>query len=76
MPELFREASAAIGVDDKVAMALELERYTVSRDPRVTKLDLAQVGDAVSRVAIATTEGVDARVRAHRRVGRRRHPRG
>ena len=59
MPELFREASAAFGVDDKVAMALELERYTVSRDPRVTKLDLAQVGDAVSRVAIATTEGVD-----------------
>ena len=59
MPELFREASAAIGVDDKVAMALELERYTVSRDPRVTKLDLAQVGDAVSRVAIATTEGID-----------------
>jgi len=59
MPELFREASAAIGVDDKVAMALELERYTVSRDPRVSKLDLAQVGDAVSRVAIATTEGID-----------------
>jgi PmbA protein len=54
MPELFREASAAVSVDDKVAMALELERYTVSRDPRVTKLDLAQVGDA-----IATTEGVD-----------------
>ncbi len=59
MPELFRSASAAVSVDDKVAMALELERYTVSRDPRVTKLDLAQVGDAVSRVAIATTEGVD-----------------
>ena len=59
MPELFREASAAVSVDDKVAMALELERYTVSRDPRVTKLDLAQVGDAVSRVAIATSEGVD-----------------
>ncbi|MEP6758850.1 MAG: TldD/PmbA family protein [Actinomycetota bacterium] len=59
MPELFRAQSAALGVDDKVAMALELERYAVSRDPRVTKLDLAQVGDAVSRVAIATTEGVD-----------------
>ena len=59
MPELFREASAAVSVDDKVAMALDLERYTVSRDPRVTKLDLAQVGDAVSRVAIAIDEGVD-----------------
>jgi len=59
MPELFREQSAAIPVDDKVQLALDLERYTVSRDPRVTKVDLAQVGDAVSRVAIASTEGVD-----------------
>ncbi len=59
MPELFRAESAAIGVDDKVRLALDLERYTVSRDPRVTKVDLAQVGDATSRVAIASTEGVD-----------------
>jgi PmbA protein len=59
MPELFREASAAIGVDDKVRMALDLEAYTVSRDPRVTKIDLAQVGDAISHVAIASTTGVD-----------------
>jgi PmbA protein len=59
MPELFREASDAVGVDDKVRMALDLEAYTVSRDPRVTKIDLAQVGDATSRVAIASTAGVD-----------------
>ncbi|HEX6844715.1 MAG TPA: TldD/PmbA family protein [Actinomycetota bacterium] len=60
LPELFREQSAAIGTDEKVAMALELERTAVSHDPRVTKIDLAQVGDAVSRVAIASTTGVDA----------------
>jgi len=59
MPELFREASAAVGVDEKVRMALDLEGYTVSRDPRVTKVDLAQVGDATSRIAIASTTGVD-----------------
>ena len=59
MPELFRAESAAITADDKVRMALDLERYTVARDPRVTKVDLAQVGDAVSRVAIASTTGVD-----------------
>jgi PmbA protein len=59
MPELYREASAAIGVDDKVGLALDLEAYTVSRDPRVTKVDLAQVGDATSHVAIASTTGVD-----------------
>jgi PmbA protein len=59
MPELFRAASAAVGVDDKVRLALDLEAYTISRDPRVTKIDLAQVGDATSRVAIASTTGVD-----------------
>jgi PmbA protein len=59
MPELFSEASAAIGADDKVRMALDLERYTVSRDPRVRKVDMAQIGDATSRVAIASSEGVD-----------------
>jgi PmbA protein len=60
MPEIYREQSAAVSADDKVRMALDLERYTVSRDPRVTKVDLAQVGDAVSHVAIASTTGVDA----------------
>jgi PmbA protein len=59
MPEIFREDSANVSADDKVRMALDLERYTVTRDPRVTKVDLAQVGDAVSRVAIASTTGVD-----------------
>src|SRR4029450_7440796 len=59
MPELYRAESAGIGVDDKVQMALDLARYTVSRDPRVSKVDLAQVGDQVSRVAIASTAGLD-----------------
>jgi PmbA protein len=59
MPEIFREDSANVSADDKVRMALDLERYTVTRDPRVTKVDMAQVGDAVSRVAIASTTGVD-----------------
>ena len=59
MPDLFRAESAAVRVDDKVRLALDLERYTVSRDPRVTKVDLAQVGDAVAHVAVASTTGVD-----------------
>ena len=63
MPELFEEASAAVSADDKVVRALELERYAISRDPRVQKVDLAQVGDAVSRVVIASTEGMDAEYR-------------
>ena len=46
--------------DQKVRRALDLEAFTVSRDPRVTKVDLAQVGDAVSRVHLTSTTGVDA----------------
>jgi PmbA protein len=60
IPELFRDSSARIATDEKVRRALDLEAYTVSRDPRVTKVDLAQVGDAVSDVAILSTTGVDA----------------
>ena len=60
MPGLYDAASAALSSDDKVRRALALESAAVGRDPRVTKVDLAQVGDAVSRMAIASTEGVDA----------------
>ena len=60
LPELFREDSADVATADKVQMALDLERRFVTSDPRVTKVDLAQIGDAVSRVAIASTAGVDA----------------
>lgn len=60
LPELFREDSAGVTTDHKVQMALDLERRLVTSDPRVTKVDLAQIGDAVSRVAIASTAGIDA----------------
>ena len=60
IPELFRAESAEVSTDRKVELALELERLAISSDPRVTKIDLAQVGDAVSRVSIASTAGVDA----------------
>jgi PmbA protein len=60
IPALFREESASVSTADKVRMALDLERRLVTSDPRVTKVDLAQLGDVVSRVAIASTAGVDA----------------
>jgi PmbA protein len=41
-------------------MALDLEAYATTRDPRATKTEMVQVGDAVSRSAIASTAGVDA----------------
>ena len=60
MPELFREASAAVPTAAKVDLAIAIERRAISRDPRSTKVELAQVGDAVSRVAVASTTGVRA----------------
>jgi len=60
MPDLFRPEAAQITAEEKVQLALDLERRAVSRDPRVKKVDAAQVGDAVSRVAISSTAGVAA----------------
>lgn len=60
IPALYREDQAAVPTDRKVALALDLERRAVSIDPRVTKIDAAQIGDAVSRVAVASTTGVQA----------------
>ena len=60
IPEIYRADSAAIGPEEKTRLALELEARAISSDPRVTKIDEAQVGDAVSRVAIASTTGVRA----------------
>jgi PmbA protein len=60
IPALYREDQAAVGTDRKVALVLDLERRAASLDPRVTKTDTAQIGDAVSRVAIASTTGVRA----------------
>jgi PmbA protein len=57
MPEVFRASQADIPTDRKVSLALDLERRAVGTDERVTKVDLAQVGDGVSRVAIASTTG-------------------
>ena len=60
IPELYLDDQANLPTDQKVALALELERRVISTDPRVTKVDAAQIGDAVSRTAIASTTGVEA----------------
>jgi PmbA protein len=57
---LFRHDQAAIATERKVSVALDLEHLAVSADARVVKVDQAGYGDAVSRVAIASTAGVTA----------------
>ena len=60
LPDLFVEAMADVATDRKVALALDLERVATSSVPSVHKVEEAAYGDAVSRVAIASTEGVQA----------------
>jgi len=60
LPTLFRDSLAGTPTDRKVDIALELERLATSSNQRVRKVDHTEVGDAVSRVAIASTAGVDA----------------
>lgn len=60
IPAIYREDQADISTERKVALALDLERRAISVDPRVTKIDAARIGDAISRTAIASTTGVQA----------------
>lgn len=60
---LFREEQVTMGAEAKVRLALDLERASVSAHPGVPKVEDAVYGDAVSRVAIASTTGVDAEYR-------------
>lgn len=57
---LFREGQAELDPERKVRLALDLERSAVSSDPAVKRVEEVMYGDAVSRVAIASTRGVDA----------------
>src|SRR5213594_2815209 len=62
VPEALARAreSVELATERKVSVELDLEHLAVSADPRVTKVDQAGYGDAVSRVAIASTAGVAA----------------
>ncbi len=57
---LFSESLAAMATEDKVPIALGMERLATSSDPRVTKTEAVRYGDVVGRVAIASTTGVQA----------------
>ncbi len=61
---LFSEALAAMTTAEKVPIALSMERLATTSDPRVGKTEAIRYGDAVGRVAIASTEGVRAEQRA------------
>jgi len=55
---LLDPAAMALPVEQKIAMALELERLTLAADRRVTRTDGAGVSSAVGAFAIANSHGV------------------
>ena len=60
---LFSEALATMATDEKVPIALGMERAATTTDARVRKTEAVRYGDAVGAAAIASTEGVRAEYR-------------
>ena len=58
--DLWDPAFSAASTDDKVTMALELERMVRGADPRVRQVDSADYGDTSVEVALASTTGIRA----------------
>lgn len=56
---LYSSAQAGRSTEAKVALALDLEARATSLDPRVRKVEEALYGDETSRVALASTTGVE-----------------
>jgi PmbA protein len=58
--ELFDERLLAVPTDDKIAMAIDLERRVLGADPRMVGLESADYADSVGASAIASTTGIRA----------------
>ena len=55
---LFDERLLAVATEDKIALALELERRVLGADPRMTGLESADYADSVGASAIVSTTGI------------------
>ena len=61
--DLWDRAFPSVPTDQKVQMALELERMVRGADPRVRQVESADYGDASVEVALASTTGIRASTR-------------
>lgn len=64
-PRTYNPALDAISPAEKIAMARELERLTLARDPRIAQVDGCMVASEDSRVRIVNTLGLDVSERAN-----------
>jgi len=58
--ELWREELLSTPTEDKVALALDLERRVRAADPRIRQVTGADYSDSISEAAIASSRGVSA----------------
>ena len=61
--DLWREQLLATPADDKVALALELERAVMAADSRIRGVRTVSYGDGASEMALANSLGVEATAR-------------
>jgi PmbA protein len=60
IPDLFRQRQAELSAERKVSLALNLERRAIEAEPSVRRVEEAVYGDAVSRIAVASSAGLAA----------------
>ena len=60
---LYRADLNSVPADDKVALALQVERATRAADGRIRGVETAEYGDALAEAAIASSAGVRATAR-------------
>jgi PmbA protein len=58
--DLWRDGLGSVPTDEKVRIALELERATKALDPRIRNVESAGYGDALAQTALANSCGVEA----------------
>lgn len=58
--DLYRDALASFPTDDKVALAIELDRVTRAADARIRGLEATEYGDSIVESAVATNTGIRA----------------
>ncbi len=61
--DLYSEELAEFATEDKVALALELERVTLAADPRISGVESSEYADTIYEAAVATSSGVAASAR-------------
>jgi PmbA protein len=60
---LWRDELGAVPTEDKVRIALDLERATKAADPRIRNVESASYGDALAEAALVNSLGVEAHTR-------------